>query len=191
MAKSAGTLMVLGADCVVMSDASELGPIDPQMQFADTNGHIRWRHSAQHYLDAYNELYQTISDNPDDAAAKLMISKIDLDLVKLFQATVARARKSAEELLLHGMFRSGGNSTKTAGELLDTTRWLSHSQMISWEEAQDPAIGLLVDYHDQGSALWQGYWQLYCLQRLAITDTEKLFESDYVSLPISANSGLS
>ena len=29
-AKSAGTLMVLGADSVVMSDMSELGPIDPQ-----------------------------------------------------------------------------------------------------------------------------------------------------------------
>ena len=29
-AKSAGTLMILGADCVVMSDTSELGPIDPQ-----------------------------------------------------------------------------------------------------------------------------------------------------------------
>ena len=34
-AKSAGTLMVLGADRVVMSDMSELGPIDPQMVFAD------------------------------------------------------------------------------------------------------------------------------------------------------------
>ena len=29
--KSAGTLMVLGADTVVMSDTSELGPIDPQV----------------------------------------------------------------------------------------------------------------------------------------------------------------
>src|SRR5438046_8932585 len=30
-AKSAGTLMVLGADYIVMSDTSELGPIDPQI----------------------------------------------------------------------------------------------------------------------------------------------------------------
>jgi hypothetical protein len=29
---------------------------------------------------------------------------------------------------------------------------------------------------------WQCYWQLYCLQRLAIKDREKLFESEYASL---------
>jgi len=53
-AKSAGTLMVLGADCVVMSDTSELGPIDPQVILADGNGN-RIRHSVQSYLDAVLE----------------------------------------------------------------------------------------------------------------------------------------
>src|SRR5438270_233413 len=37
-AKSAGTMMVLGADAVVMSDSSELGPIDPQIVRTDHNG---------------------------------------------------------------------------------------------------------------------------------------------------------
>ena len=189
MAKSAGTLMVLGADSVLMSDSSELGPIDPQVQYADSNGLIRW-HSAQHYIDAYRELYETINAHPDDVAARVMINKIDPDLVKLFQDNIVRARRSAEELLLHGMFRQGGNLTQTANELLDTTRWQSHSQMISWEDAQDPKIGLIVDYHDQNSDVWQDIWQLYCLQRLAITDRQKLFESDYVSLPIDASQSL-
>ena len=185
MAKSAGTLMVLGADLVLMSDASELGPIDPQVQFADSNGLIRW-HSAQHYIDAYNELYRKINDNPDDYAARLMFQKIDPGLVKMCQGAIDRARRSAEDLLKRGMFRQGGNVTKTAGELLDTTRWLSHSQMISWEDAKDPGIGILVEYYDQGSELWQEIWRLYCLQRLGIEDKQKLFESDYVSLPMDA-----
>ncbi len=34
-AKSAGTLMALGADRIIMSDSSELGPIDPQVIRAD------------------------------------------------------------------------------------------------------------------------------------------------------------
>ena len=185
MAKSAGTLMVLGADSVLMSDASELGPIDPQVQFADSNGLIRW-HSAQHYIDAYRELYETINANPEDVAARVMISKIDPDLVKLFEAIMARAHKSAEELLLHGMFRQGGNITKTAEELLDTTRWLMHSQIITREDAEDPRIGLQVEYLNQESALWQSYWELYCLQRFTITEGQKLFESDYVSLSVNA-----
>ena len=42
LAKSAGTLMVLGSDRVVMSDMSELGPIDPQMSFSESGGLVRW-----------------------------------------------------------------------------------------------------------------------------------------------------
>ncbi|TJW70781.1 MAG: hypothetical protein E5X43_33855, partial [Mesorhizobium sp.] len=37
-AKSAGTLMALGANSIVMSDSSELGPIDPQVSLKDGNG---------------------------------------------------------------------------------------------------------------------------------------------------------
>ena len=48
-AKSAGTLMVLGADRVLMSDMSELGPIDPQMRLTDNQGQRRWQ-SVQNYL---------------------------------------------------------------------------------------------------------------------------------------------
>ena len=39
-AKSAGTLMVLGTDVVLMSDTSELGPIDPQIVLADAPVHV-------------------------------------------------------------------------------------------------------------------------------------------------------
>ena len=121
-AKSAGTVMVLGADCVVMSDTSELGPIDPQMEFADSHGNVRL-HSVQTYLDAYEEHYQNIAENPDNVASKIMLGKIDPDTVTLCKAVMARARQSAEYLLMHGMFRRGGNITQTVGKLLDTKRW--------------------------------------------------------------------
>ena len=185
-AKSAGTLMVLGADCVVMSDTSELGPIDPQMQFSDSRGNVRW-HSVQNYLDAYKEHYDKITEHPENVAAQIMLGKIDPDTVKLCRAVMARARQSAESLLRHGMFRNGGNFTQTVDELLDTERWLSHSQMISWEDAKDPRIGLKIEYLKQDNDLWQDFWRLYCLQRLAIADNQKLYESDCASLIIDAS----
>src|SRR5207247_2870311 len=37
-AKSSGTLMALGANKILMSDSSELGPIDPQIILADAHG---------------------------------------------------------------------------------------------------------------------------------------------------------
>ena len=80
------------------------------------------------------------------------------------------------------MFRDGGNWSKTASELLDTTRWLSHSQMISWEDALQ--LGLAVEHLDYQSETWQGYWRLYCLQRLAVGERQKLYESDCASLVI-------
>ena len=110
-----------------------------------------------------------------------MLGKIDPDTVTLCEAVMARARQSAESLLMHGMFRRGGNITKTVSELLDTKRWLSHSQMISWADANDPQIGLIVEHLQQNDDLWQDYWRLYCLQRLAIGDNQKLYESDRAS----------
>ena len=187
LAKSAGTVMVLGADCVVMSDTSELGPIDPQMPFSDSRGNVRW-HSVQNYLDAYEEHYNKISEHPENTAAQIMLGKIDPDTVNLCRAVMDRARQSAESLLRDGMFRKNeGNITQTVSELLDTARWLSHSQMISWQDAKDPSIGLTIKYLKQNDDLWQDYWRLYCLQRLARDDNQKLYESDRASLIIDAS----
>ena len=186
-AKSAGTLMVLGGDRVVMSDTSELGPIDPQMLIIDNNGIPRWQ-PVQNYLDAYDEASKVLAQNPNDAAAQIMLGKLDPSTVKRCQAVKERARQSAETLLRNGMFRNNdGNWSLTVSELLDTKRWLTHSQMISWEDAQHPNLGLAVEYLASRSPLWQLYWKLYCLQRLAIRDNEKLFESDYVSLSIDGS----
>ena len=48
--------MVLGADRVVMSDMSELGPIDPQALIQG-----EWR-SVYNYLDAYREHARTLAE---------------------------------------------------------------------------------------------------------------------------------
>ena len=182
-AKSAGTLMVLGADSVVMSDMSELGPIDPQTPLFG-----RWQ-SVQNYLDAYKEHHKTLKADPSNIAARVMLDKLDPATLILCDTAIKRARQAAERLLKRGMFRDQGNWSKTVSELLDTQRWLSHGQMISWEDARDPQIGLVVEYYEYHSQNWQNYWQIHCLQRLAVGEYQKLYESDYVSLvtgPVSA-----
>jgi hypothetical protein len=188
-AKSAGTLMVLGADRVVMSDMSELGPIDPQMLFKDSTGQVRWQ-PVQNYLDAYDDYVETLTKEPDNLPARIMLDRLDPVIVKLWRSARDRARQSAENLLKIGMFRDNdGNWSRTASELLDTRRWLSHSQMISWQDAQDPHIGLVVDHLHSESDRWQDYWRLYCLQRLAVGDNQKLFESERASLVIDGPTG--
>ncbi len=149
----------------------------------------RIRHSVQSYLDAYDDHTAALQEDPGNVASQIMLGKLDPATVRLFQAVKERARNFAETQLQRGMLRDGtGNRTQTAAELLDTTRWQSHAQMISWEDALHPRIGLKVEYLDPKSDEWQEYWQLYCLQRLAVGDRQKLYESDYASLLIDGPS---
>jgi hypothetical protein len=183
-AKSAGTLIALAADKVVMSDSSELGPIDPQFLKRDGDGNVRW-HSVLNYLNAYQTLCDKLRETPADVPTQIMLSKLDPTTVVLFEAVSRRARTLAEEHLNRWMFqKKKANYTKIAADLMDTNRWPAHGQMIGWEDAKE--MELEVEYLVPESEEWRSYWGLYCLQRLAVKDREKLFESDYASLPMEA-----
>jgi hypothetical protein len=184
-AKSAGTLMALGSDRILMSDTSELGPSDPQFIRSDRDGNPMW-HSVKNYLDAYAEHKAALEANPGDMTAQMMLAKLDPETVQLFEGIVARARQCAERHLSRGMMKETGNWTQAASALLEATQFQTHGQPISWEDASDPSIGLTVDYLDPDDELWLGYWRLYCLQRLAVKDNEKLFESDIASIPMES-----
>jgi ATP-dependent protease ClpP protease subunit len=181
-AKSAGTLIALAADKIVMSDSSELGPIDPQIVLSDGRGNSL-QHSVMSYLDAFKKHTQALRDNPDDIVAQMMLNKLDPATVNLLDAVRQRAQKLAEQHLNRWMFHEKkATYTKIAYDLMDTARWLTHGQMIGYQEAQ--SLELEVEYLLPDSDEWRLYWQLYCMQRLAVKDDHKLFESEYASLPI-------
>jgi hypothetical protein len=185
-AKSAGTLIALAADRILMSDSSELGPIDPQFIKKDSDGNARW-HSVLNYLQAYETLCEKLREKPDDVPAKIMLSKLDPTTVVQFEAISKRARTLAEEHLNRWMFRTKkATYTKIAYDLMDTNRWPAHGQMIGWEDAKQ--MELEVEYLGPESEEWRSYWSLYCLQRLSVKDREKLFEADYASLSMEAPS---
>ena len=181
-AKSAGTLIALGADAIVMSDTSELGPIDPQVIRSDGDGN-RMAHSVLSYLEAFEHHAEVLSQDPGNIASQIMLNKLDPGTLKQFEAIRTRAQRAAEDLLKRGMFRDGhGNYTLAAAELMNVKSRPSHGQMISWEDAASPKLGLAVEHMTADDPLWQDYWQLYCLQRLAIQDRQKIFESGFASL---------
>lgn len=174
-AKSAGTLMALGADALIMSDSSELGTIDPQIWSDDGRGN-QICHSVLSYLDAFKIQCEALRKNPDDPVARLMLNKLDPTTLRNFEAIRDRARNFAEDQLK----RKGRNFSHIASALLDTTRWPSHGQMIKWQDVKD--LGLPVDYLPPRSPRWLAYWRLYCLLRLAVKDRQNIFESNYASL---------
>ena len=184
MAKSAATLMTLCADEILMSDSSELGPIDPQIHLADRDGN-QIQHSVLSYLNAFDEHYAAFKNDPENHAARLMLDKMNPATVRLFQSQRDRAKSLAETLLKRGMFRVIlGPYTAIAADLMDPIKWLAHSQMIGHATATD--IGLSVTHMNGDSEEWTQFWDLYCHQRLAIDNNQKLFESEMVSITLNA-----
>lgn len=174
-AKSAGTLIALGADSIVMSDCSELGPIDPQIMLRDSNGQSLG-HSIFNYLHAYQEAEHALRAAPDDPVAQTQFARFDPTTVQKYEMVRERTRTFAEKLLIP----RGLNYTKITSQLLDIRSYPSHGQMIGWEEAD--AMGLVIEYRPMTDPIWRRYWELYCNLRLAIESGERIFESSYVSL---------
>ena len=182
-AKSAGTLISLAARSVVMSDTSELGPIDPQILTTTPDG-VRTTRPAQSYLDAYDDLLKQIREGTDGPALQQLLTKFDPALLDMCRKALARSRKFAEKFLREGMFRGEtANYTDIATSLSNNAKWLSHGAVINADDAEN--IGLRIDYREEHSNEWQAYWRLYCEMRFALgSNTSKLFESNYASLQL-------
>jgi ATP-dependent protease ClpP protease subunit len=188
-AKSAGTLLALGADTIVMSDSSELGPIDPQIITRQSDGQFIQR-PAHTYVDSYEALAEKIrnpksyEDGKNTDAEKQLLAAFDAPQLNLCRQLIERSRQLAEALLKQGMLQDG-SYTKVAGDLTNNDLWLSdHGAVIDSQDAQ--AMGLHVEYMGPNCNEWQAFWRLYCEQRFSLgPDHTKLFESDYASLPFS------
>lgn len=175
-AKSAGTMMALGANRISMSESSELGPIDPQVTLQDTSGQTL-NHSVLNYLRAFEEARLELKRHPDDPVAQLTFGRFDPVLVKKFEAIQRRTRTFAEDLLKP----RGTSYTAIVSELMNVDALPSHGQMIGWEKAA--SMGLAIEYLEASDPLWRQYWLLYCHLRLALSENnQRIFESSYVSL---------
>ena len=177
-AKSAGTLIALGADEIIMSNTSELGPIDPQVRLPDQNGNLHW-HSVFDYIDAYEDAENKYRQNPTDPVFRATMDKFDPVLLRSLLRAKNRVRTCAENLLK----RHGGNSTWAPSQLMDTEKFPSHGQMIDWETAKRD-IRLNVNFVDGKDLIWRLYWELYCYLRIALEGHRKVFESADVSLVV-------
>ena len=177
-AKSAATIITLGADSIVMSTTSELGPIDPQVSLHDHGGNLI-QHSVFDYLDAYDDAAENLRQDPGNAAYQATFAQFHPVTVQQYRQTRDYVRRCAENLLK----RHGGAYTAAPDKLMDTKSFPSHGQMIDWQTARND-IGLNVEFEDHRTRLWRNVWKLYCHQRMAIVGSRKIFESEHHSLVV-------
>jgi len=164
-AMSAATMIAMGADSIVMSDTSELGPIDPQMIQQLPGGQAILR-PAKAFIDAYLELVNktqgAIKSNEPPHPFIELLRKIDPPWVQVCVRARELAKKIAIEFLSKWMLK--GTPIADIETVVD--RFLaegeegSHGRAIRPEKAV--SLGLQsIERIDTGSDLWKAVWELH------------------------------
>ena len=156
-AKSAGTLLVLGAHHIYMGPTSDLGPVDPQFLLA--NGSLA---SARAIIAAVERAEASVQQNPGTYPLHASL----LDPVTALMVEQARDQLArTDDLVREALASVPGRSEEEVTVLFDALKDpligapKSHSAVISASDAR--GFGLPVEEADPASSRWQAIWRLY------------------------------
>lgn len=159
MAKSAATLLVLGADEIRLGPASDLGPIDPQMNIGDN-----W-YAAKDIISAVAQAETAVAQNRSLTPlwANLLAQVTALD-VRAAQTELDRTEFMIKQAL---SYRSSppdeAQAVELAAKLLKALQeeTTSHATTLGPDELD--ALGLPVVRVDANSWEWECIWRLWAL----------------------------
>lgn len=181
-AKSAATMIAMGSKQILMSDTSEIGPIDPQMSY----GNLGWI-AVQSVIKAYNQIKAEIADkqsrNQSYDAELIQLSKIDPILLRECEKQMGLARDIAVKLLNKKMFLKDKITLEDVDKYLDDSETFSHGRLINWKTARDK-LNLEVSHIDKFDEEWKLIWEIYIRTTAAINQHRyaKLIEDKNHSL---------
>ncbi len=167
-AKSAASMVALGADEVVMGPFSELGPIDPLIkhpQYKDLWVPVQ----AIRYCIDYLQRSIESSPNPELATDVItpILNKLDPWLIGDYEKALKASRQYAEALLSRYMLKENPEQVSIVTQAL-TERYYSHGYPIGRLEAKELGLRVL----EADGELWDVVWNLYC-------GYEELLNSEY------------
>ena len=155
-AKSAATLLTLGAHEIVMGPASDLGPVDPQFQ---RPGSLV---SAKSIIAAVDEATARVQDAPETYPLwASLVSDVTAIMYQQARAAIARTSDQMKEALASNPQRGSDEVEKLfaslKGPLIDETR--SHGAVFSATDALN--AGLPVVRLSPESPHWKAIWRLW------------------------------
>jgi Serine dehydrogenase proteinase len=156
MAKSAATVMCLGADRIVMGPGGDLGPVDPQFQLEQSLA------SAKELVAAVDEAEDRITANPDTYPLFAgLLSDVNMLMVEQARSALARTGALVREALACVPQRTPEEVESLAGNLqaplIDDPS--SHSAVIPVNAARQ--FGLPAEAADPSSESWSLIWSLW------------------------------
>lgn len=177
-AMSAGTMMSLAANLIIMGKQSQLGPIDPQMLMS---GRFV---SAQSIVDQFDRAKNEILSDPKTAHVWYpILQTIGPALLQEAKNALDYSERMVKNWLEKRMFKSDKNrktkSKKIAKFFRDASIHLSHGRRINRDEAKKK--GLLIENLEDNQELQDSVMSAYHLITLAFekSPATKIIESNH------------
>jgi hypothetical protein len=155
-AKSAGTILVLGAHHILMGPTSDLGPVDPQFQ------HDKGLYSAKDLIAAVEKAEAAIAANP--AVYPLhaaLLGDFSAVMVQQARSAIGRSEHLVREALSSNPSRQEEDVERVTLALKERLiDWpLDHGAVFSAADAEK--VGLPVKHADPTGEQWRLIWRLW------------------------------
>jgi len=183
-AKSAATMIALGADEIVMGPSSEIGPIDAQVAVV-IEGLLRYV-SAQSFIDARESLLKQHADalaaKKDVQAILQMLASLDIPFIEECQRMMDFGRDVVRKLLGNYMFRKDKKKASKIDKIVvmlsSVKTHMVHGRTITGDTARSE-LGLNVTLLAKDDPLWQKVWEYYTRAEIHLGNiaATKMFET--------------
>lgn len=169
IAKSAATVLALGADQILMGYCSELGPIDPQVPIV-VSGITQWV-SAFAFVEARDKLMdqiaKAIKKKEPTVGLITQLAGLNIPFTDEMENQIDFSKKTALTLLdkfmlipnFPGAKQRSKEASRIAGKLLSKQLFPVHGHYINGAAAK--ALGLEVEVLDKDDDLWKLIWDYY------------------------------
>lgn len=185
-AKSAGTVICLGASRIVMGRSAELGPIDPQWSPRDST----MAFSLPDLVEGYDELFATAVAATGRLEPYLQqLSHYDAREVKQFRSLIDLSEDIVVRALKTGMMKdeSEKDICRRMKLFLDPKATKTHGRAIYFATARE--CGLTIEEVDPKSDIWGKLYELHVRSdNFVSTSAAKCIESKEGSFAVGAPS---
>jgi Serine dehydrogenase proteinase len=187
-AKSAATIICMGASKIIMAPPSELGPVDPQI-IKEEDGETKW-FSAFSLVSGYNDLFRdAVSTNGNVEPYVQQLAHYDIREINTYQGLIDVSKDIAIRILVTGMMK-GATSDEVENRIkifLDPRAGTQHhGRAIYANEARN--CGLNIEELNVNSNQWKTIYELYYrTDRYVSLNVSKVVESRseafYIEVP--------
>ena len=170
-AMSAGTMIALGCDNIIMGRQSQLGPTDPQLIVGDM------AYSAHSIVDQFEEARRNIDANPARVGAWApILGFYGPALLQNARNAIAYGQELVQDWLVRYMFSDMDNPAAAAKRVAEFFggRHASHGRRIDRRRLEDKNVEIMVAGLEDSQDLQDRILSLYHLSTIAFAHTTTL-----------------